>query len=840
MEGKKRYAWVFCLLLTVLLSGCGGWGGQKLWSWKLVVTPQAEEVGNAFVQVVEEYYGKTLKTAEDGTADHQICVICDDALAQEFGYCLSDWDPNAFAFLERDSRIYLFSPTVKGAERAAVYFVWNFVSEKGDILFSEGDYYADAGVSVKDEVYVGDRPMEEYTIVCPEKDTEPVGRKLQYYISQTGGGCLPLEKKAEGPRIILAVDQNLGQGEHLLSIEGGEIFLTASSVEDLSDTASLFLDTYLGWIKTGTDQAHISNPSSVIRVPEQVKETTEPWIPEREATVVLWNVNYTRGIVLNENVSLKNNIIDFSEDQLYEYVKMLKFCGFTGIQVTEMCTAWAGTGSYEAVHDKIRMMAEAAHSLDMKFTLWVWGAEFSFAGWVDPEVPASFYTQEYPLACENPEVVETFEKYYSRYAELADCCDRVIAHYYDPGNLYTEEDIAYFGKMLRDKFKMVNPDIDFGISCWVDVYDKSKLAAELGPDVTFYECGHHDNEGDYTSFRSQIVQFGVRLGTWAWNTCEMEIDQLAQMNFNMEIIRSVYQTARNYDSIAKPSYWSEMDSYHVLNVFSLYCAGRLLINPDKPSEELYEEIATAAVGPAYADDFAEMLSIIQDARSGDSWDTYIWSSENYILKSKDYPAQEILDRCDKEIPVLKEMINAGIESYTLPLPISLKDTLSLMLSHMQQIRRYAEFRLDLAELEQAYDQGISAEELAATLYEIAEPVPDYDCIMGVWGQVEARAQYEMLTDFCLRTGMEMPRYAGYEAERKQYILQQIMIEQRESPEPYECAAPYYQWGLAYGEEETARLVEELVQEGYLERLKNGNVRLANWENYTYAFLPWQP
>lgn len=98
----------------------------------------------------------------------------------------------------------------------------------------------------------------------------------------------------------------------------------------------------------------------------------------------------------------------------------------------------------------------------------------------------------------------------------------------------------------------------------------------------------------------------------------------------------------------------------------------------------------------------------------------------------------------------------------------------------------------------------------------------------------------MLTDFCLRTGMEMPRYAGYEAERKQYILQQIMIEQRERLEPYECAAPYYQWGVAYGAEETARLVEELVQEGYLERLENGNVRLENWENYTYAFLPWQP
>ena len=92
-------------------------------------------------------------------------------------------------------------------------------------------------------------------------------------------------------------------------------------------------------------------------------------------------------------------------------------------------------------------------------------------------------------------------------------------------------------------------------------------------------------------------------------------EQLAQMNFNMEIIRNVYQTAREYDYIAKPTYWSEMDSYHVLNVFSLFCAGQLLQDPDMPSEELYEMISVAAVGPEYAADFAEMLSIIQDARS---------------------------------------------------------------------------------------------------------------------------------------------------------------------------------------------------------------------------------
>ena len=89
-----------------------------------------------------------------------------------------------------------------------------------------------------------------------------------------------------------------------------------------------------------------------------------------------------------------------------------------------------------------------------------------------------------------------------------------------------------------------------------------------------------------------------------------------------------------------------MDSYHLLNVFSLYCAGQLLINPDTESEVIYEQISTAAVGPEYAEVFEEMLRLIQDARSGESYETFFWSKPNYILKSADYPAESILERCN--------------------------------------------------------------------------------------------------------------------------------------------------------------------------------------------------
>lgn len=838
--GKERaagkYRWIVLWFLTVLaLTGCAGAGQARIQEFSAAGTDSAAAETELLNDLVEEYCGTSLKTAGSSREENQIYLICDEESAAELGHVIAEWDSNTFMLDYRDSGLYLISPTRAGLVRAAVYLVRNCVAEDGSLLLTEGDVYAVLGTGVKDEVYVGETPIEEYTITYSDKSLRALCRELQYYISQTGGGYVPVEKTSSGPAIHLTLDKAMSEGERSLVIEDGVITLTAADETALQREVYLFLDTYLGWIKTGTDQAHISNTASAIRVPENVETVSDPWIEEREAIVTLWNTNYTRGFYLNENVNLLTNLIDYSEDQLYEYVKMLKYCGFTGVQATEMCSAWAGVGGYDAAHFRIRMLADAAHSLDMKFTLWVWGAEFSDAGWVDPEVPDSFYGG-YAYAKENPQAVAAFEKYYSIYAELADCCDRVIGHYYDPGNLQTEDDIAYFARMLRDKFRAGNPDVDFGISCWVDLYDKSIFVRELGQDLTLYENGHHDDESRYVPFRTSVRDLGTRLGTWSWNGCEMEIDQLAQMNFNLDILREIYQTARQYDEIDKPDYWSEMDSYHLLNVFSLYCAGHMLIDPDIGSEALCDGIATAAVGPEYAEDFAQMLGVIQDARSGHSWDTYFWSNDNYVLKSDDYPAQSILDRCDRYIPVLKGMIASGAESYTLPLPVSLKDLLTMMLSHLLQIRSYAEFRLELAKLEEAYAGGADAEDLAVRLYEIAEPIEEYDCIIGSWGQIEARAQAEMTADFCRRTGLEVPRYPEFDGERKQYILSQLICFQKDSARMYSLSPPYYQLGLAFGQEETARLVEELVQDGYLVRLEEGRVRLRSWERYTYRYI----
>lgn len=763
--------------------------------------------------------------------------------AEAMGFPLDALEEGGFLIARQGNGLYLLSDSNVGLSRACHYLTSRLTDKAGNLLIGQDQRYMDTGAGLREIYGPGGVPLTDYQILCSKSLSKTAALALSYYVNQACG-ALPVisDRTADAsgeaadapPSIVLVIDPSLSGAPHSITFAGSDILIAGINEAALLEGIGEFANTCLGWMYAGTDREKLSDDKAPIALASAYGPADDVWIAEREPIITLWNVNYSRGTFLNDSTSLKTDVMSFSEEQLYEYVRMLKYCGFTGIQVTDMCSAWAGAGGYEFVHERIRILADAAHSLGMNFTLWVWGSEFTGYGWVDNSVTYSF--EGYQYAYENPDVVASFEKYYSIYAELADCCDRVIAHYYDPGNLHQSEDVAYFAKMLSDKFLAVNPGIDFGVSCWVDNFDKNAFVAALGSDVTLYEAGHQEDETAYNGFRGFCRERGVRLGTWAWNTCEMEIDQLAQMNFQPHIIQSVYQTAARYDDIAKPGYWSEMDSNHVINVFSLYCAGQLLIDPSRTPEELTDEIALAAAGPEHAAAFADVLRLIEDARSGESWNTYWWSSEDYLLKSDAYPAEEILAESERALAVLNEMIDQNVTSHTLPLPLAFRDVLRLMVPQVAQIKAFAEFRIGLSEAEKMLRDGSPAEAVQAKLNAISTPVSEYNTVTGLWGQIEARAQQEMLAAFCEANGFETPVDPAFRQARKNRIYDYFVSYQKGSDKPVLQYAPYFQYGIAYGQETTTELVAELVEEGLFSVDEaTGGIYLTDWEHYQYSF-----
>ena len=684
--------------------------------------------------------------------------------------------------------------------------------------------------NAKEAVYIGDVPIGEYRIVTSGAGASNAAKVLQSYIEKTCGATVSISSgKADGYDhfIRILTDKELETAH--TAISGGNVTIEAPDKAGIADETLVFINSYLGWMYAGTEKETVSDEKSVLHIPTDVDDEGA-WIKEREAIVTLWNTSIVRGNSYNENTSTKTDILTYSDEEIYEYVKMLKWCGFTGVQVTDMCASWVATSGVDFVQQRLRTMADAAHSMGMKFTLWVWAANFDEFGWVDETV--TYDKGGYEFQYQNPDVVATFEKYYDIYASLADVTDRMICHFYDPGKLDTADDVGFFSKMLMDKVHAVNPDIDFGISCWIDAFDVGVILSYTGTDVTIYEGNLQSDGGIDGSVRNKAYTFATRLGTWSWNTCGMEVDQLAMMQYNPHIIKATYDQMRQYDDIMVPSYWSEMDSYHILNVFSLYCAGQLLKNPDRDLAELTREVSLASVGPEYAESFADALLLLEKARSGEGWDTYWWKSEDYVLLSDDYPAEEILAECKRIIPELEKMVSEGVEGYCMPTPVSMTDVIKMMIPHLRQIEEFATFRSEFDKLKAEALKGENLASLSKRLYDIATPVHEYNTVMGVWGQPESRAQRILVLDLCDETGLEVPIYPAYDAVRKERIYNALCMQQKGKTEPVSTWT--YSAKIAYHTEEQ-RLIDELIAEGRFTADEGIWFHLTDWQDYIYDF-----
>ena len=564
-----------------------------------------------------------------------------------------------------------------------------------------------------------------------------------------------------------------------------------------------------------------------------------PWIAEREATVCTWKVDYNRGFISNMAASLLVDFISMSDRQLGEYVKMMKACGFTGIQVTDMVSAWRASGSWEIVHDRYRMLAKALHENGMRFTVWCWAAEFSGHGWHDETVVYQNADPEKP-ACEDPRVRASFHKYYDIYADLAPCADRVIAHFFDPGRLRDTPSILYFTKLLAEKFRAKNPNIKIAVDTWgcPPEYPSELVRAGMN-DIMLMELPFLPTwrqEGKRAAFREGVKALGCGLGSWGWYTCEYEIDQLPLMCVNNRVLADVYrQTRAQADAVLVPSYWSEMDSYHLLNFFSMYAAGHLLTDPEADPDALLAESAEAITGasrPEHREKLLAALELIRDARSGDSWNSYWWREEGYLLTHGDYAP--ILARADDVILAFESLLDEPEPTDGIPFPIPRRALYRLMLPHLYQIRQFARFRVDL-EAVKRLAAGALAEELQQRVNALPFEIPEYNCVIGLWGQPEARVAYNMVREFCREHGLTAPDRGAMRYIFKRRIYDALCARQRGLDHPLYVTPKFYEGGGPFGMEMAAELMDELVREGVLTRREDGQTTLTNWADFRFDF-----
>ena len=557
----------------------------------------------------------------------------------------------------------------------------------------------------------------------------------------------------------------------------------------------------------------------------------KPWIPEREWTICVWTPRNVRGVFVNPYADNRLNIWLFSDAQWARYVETFDWFGFSGAQLTDVAYSFGVFGSVEAFQDKLKMLAHLAHENGQNVSLWVWAAEFGHNDWADPDV--NYNPAPGLSAFDDPNVRKGFEKYYDDYAELAPHVDRLIGHFYDPGHLTSRQDVFNYMRLLEGKFRARNPQVKMAIDLWgtepgyfdqlINNGFKDYLLLEMGlPSVFKPEQREKVHEA--------AKRLGLELGVWGWHETEYETDQFASMYVNGYVLKELYQQIKNGAARTYPlHYWSEMEAHHLNNLCSMYLAGQLLWNPDRDPDEIMAEFTEGIWGPQNGPKVLAALKLIQDARSGPSWNTYYWNMPGHRLGTAD--PKEDLRRAESALAELENLKkDPGRSESKFPLPVSPETLLDLMLPHLKQIRAFAEFRIELEQIRTAWQGGAPKEEISRRLAQAWKPIPEYDTWIGTFGQIERREQEIQLRKLAGEAGVSLTEPAWLRAQDAGRLLQEIQNLQRKQPGERLVKVSELK-EFMWPKDKLNNRFEKLIADGWLEKVGEDTYRLANWQEY---------
>ena len=560
-----------------------------------------------------------------------------------------------------------------------------------------------------------------------------------------------------------------------------------------------------------------------------------PWIPQREWTLCPWVPELVRGVYANPNADKRLNVWLYGDEQIASYVEMFDWFGFSGCQLMETCYSYGAMGSPEAFQTRLKKFAREARENGEDVTLWVWAAQFNKFNWNDSEV--TYTPEKGHTAFNDPKVRASFEKYYNHYAQLAPFVDRLMAHFYDPGSLANRADVFDYMRLLKEKFQAKNPKIGFAVDFWAAGSESEymqQLVDQGFGDSLFLEMSMPNlfPAGKRERLHEEAKKRGLKLGIWGWYTTEYETDQMPMMHVNAQLLGNFYRQIKNGVCQIQPiTYWSEMEAYHLNDIFTMYAASQLLWNPERDPREILREISEGIWGPRNGPAILTALELIQDTRSGPTWETYWWTLPTYRLGTE--KPEEDLRRAQDAVAALAKMKTDPKFVPKFPLPFPPATFVDLILPPLEQIKQFAQFRIDVAKIHQAAASGSSKEELTKMVNAAWKPIPELKTWVGTFGQPEATMQETMLKKLARELALEAqpPAWLVYrEADR---LLQRIQNVQQGLAAPWRFKPndPGL-WGeFNWLPEKGASRVKKLINEGLLEKAGDNTYQLSNWQEY---------
>lgn len=556
-----------------------------------------------------------------------------------------------------------------------------------------------------------------------------------------------------------------------------------------------------------------------------------PWIPHREWTACPWVPEFVRGAFRNPYADSRFNLFKYDKKRLSNYVEMMDWLGFSGSQLMETCYAYNMFGSPEAAQEWQKSVAQLLRENGQEVSLWAWSANFTGFGWSDPDV--SYSPKAGLTAYDDPQVHKSFEKYYDHYANLAPYVDRFIAHFFDPGQLTDMKDVMKYMRLQETKLKAKNPKIQMGIDCWASSSDYLKALVDAGfKDYLILPVAFPIayGPGQREAIHAQASKLGLNLGIWGWYITEYETDQLPSMYVNAQMMKRFYGQMKNGVMKTKPvDYWSEMEAHHLNNIYTMYASAQLLWNPDRDPHQILSEISEGIWGPKNGPKVLKALELIQDVRTGPKWETYWWTSKEYRLGTAD-PARD-LKRAEESLQELQSMGTDETYVPKIPLPYPPATFVELMLPHLRQIKQFAEFRIKVAQIEKAAQNGASKETLQTMLRDAWQPIPEYNTWVGTFGTPELRQQRQIVSKLKAQYKLDVKDPEPLRCLEESRVLDRARILQALFKQAMPFTAKDICSEFFWPEEVCQDRVDKLVTDGLAEKLEGNMYRLVDWENW---------
>ena len=677
-----------------------------------------------------------------------------------------------------------------------------------------------------------------FVVASPQTDLEKrVLDRLTNYTSQVSGKPVKvvasLQKvPAEKPAFVLVGINIKSPFKVSPPTHSPEAFTIETGVANHHDVVVMSGHTERG-LKRAVQRLIIASEQreSALVIPE-THQSESPWIVRREWTICPWTPNNVQGSFYNEHADNRPNIWLYSDEQVARYVEMFDWFGFSGCQLMETCYSYSLMGSPEAFQSRQKRFAECIRANGQDVTLWVWAMEFNKFGWVDPDV--TYIAEKGKTAFEDPKVRAGFEKYYNHYAKLAPEVDLLIAHCYDPGALTNRADVFQYMRLLRDKFRAQNPKVEFAVDFWAAgspaEYMQQLIDNGFGDSLLLESSlPHLFPPGKREALHEEAKKRNLKLGVWGWYTAEMESDQMPMFHVNAQLLKDFYGRVKNGAHQVQPlTYWSEMEAYHLLNIFTMYASSQLLWNPDRDPHEILREIAEGIWGPRNGPTILEVLELVQDVRSGPTWDTYWWRSGGHRLGT-DYPEDD-LRRTEIALSKLEQMKTDERFVPKLPLPFPPQTFVELIIPHLKQIRHFAEFRIEVAKVRAAAHAQASKEELTRMARTAWKPVPEFNTWIGTFGQAEALQQEIILQKLAKELAIEIEPPEWLRARDADRLWLCLQKKQRSSPTVWQFhprEITQFHWTV----EKLTDRVERLAEDGCVKKAGEDVYQLSNWMDF---------